>query len=375
MGALLAREDAVLMAVQCIHEAAFSPDGWARALEAVAIAAGSQQSIFLAQDALTGAVEFVAGFGVASEHLAACAAAARARSFSQWMQNVVAPASFADKYPRPIRDNKATRQELSYAGVIVSPLRTQQRDVYLSVSRCLGRAKYDPGDETTVRTLTPHLAAALNVANKLAAADLFAMGAAVALDRLGAGVLLVDAAATVVSASETAEAILSGKKALEIDRKGLRTRDPSATRVLRRMIASCADLTVLRNAPGGSLEIVDSDGRGALHVIVAPLRTEFAYTNTLRPSKARPVAAIIVTDPAKERDLRRENLRHRFGLTFAESNVAFEIVKGDGREACAARLGVSANTIRAHLSSIFEKTGVHRQAELVRLVIAGGART
>ncbi|MBR0914660.1 hypothetical protein JQ589_32615 [Bradyrhizobium japonicum] len=46
-----------------------------------------------------------------------------------------------------------------------------------------------------------------------------------------------------------------------------------------------------------------------------------------------------------------------------------EILKGDGREAAVARLGIAATTVRAHLSRIFEKTGVCRQAELVRLLM------
>ncbi|SEI15229.1 regulatory protein, luxR family [Rhizobium tibeticum] len=41
-----------------------------------------------------------------------------------------------------------------------------------------------------------------------------------------------------------------------------------------------------------------------------------------------------------------------------------EILKGDGRAAAGVRLGITASTVRAHLSHIFEKTGVRRQAEL-----------
>jgi DNA-binding CsgD family transcriptional regulator len=65
----------------------------------------------------------------------------------------------------------------------------------------------------------------------------------------------------------------------------------------------------------------------------------------------------------------KEYLCARFGLTKAEADVALEIVKGDGREAAAARLGIATTTVRAHLSYIFEKTGVRRQAELARLLV------
>lgn len=71
----------------------------------------------------------------------------------------------------------------------------------------------------------------------------------------------------------------------------------------------------------------------------------------------------------------RDYLPRRFGLTSAEADVALEILKGDGRDASAARLGISVTTVRAHLSHIFEKTGVRRQAELVRLLLEGERRT
>ncbi|HLW26409.1 MAG TPA: helix-turn-helix transcriptional regulator, partial [Kiloniellales bacterium] len=58
-----------------------------------------------------------------------------------------------------------------------------------------------------------------------------------------------------------------------------------------------------------------------------------------------------------------------FGLTAAEAELALEIMRGDGREAAAARLGITVATVRTHLLHIFEKTGVHRQAELVRLLL------
>jgi DNA-binding CsgD family transcriptional regulator len=71
------------------------------------------------------------------------------------------------------------------------------------------------------------------------------------------------------------------------------------------------------------------------------------------------------------------NLRRRFGLTSAEAAFAAEILKGDGRRAAARRCGIAEETAKTHLSRIFEKTGAHRQAELVRLLLgaAGGQET
>jgi DNA-binding CsgD family transcriptional regulator len=86
------------------------------------------------------------------------------------------------------------------------------------------------------------------------------------------------------------------------------------------------------------------------------------------------VAAVFIGASAARRfdaepEETRDYLRRRHGLTLAEANVALEILKGDGRKAVAARLGISITTVRTHLSHIFEKTGVRRQAELVRLLM------
>lgn len=57
-------------------------------------------------------------------------------------------------------------------------------------------------------------------------------------------------------------------------------------------------------------------------------------------------------------------------MTPAEAGCAVEILKGDGIQAAADRLSISQATARTHLSRIFDKTGVRRQAELVRLLIS-----
>lgn len=61
-------------------------------------------------------------------------------------------------------------------------------------------------------------------------------------------------------------------------------------------------------------------------------------------------------------------LKARFGLTQAECALAIEMLAGDGRAAAAQRRRISINTARTHLTRIFDKTGVKRQAELIALM-------
>ncbi|MBX7532925.1 helix-turn-helix transcriptional regulator [Qipengyuania sp. 1XM1-15A] len=117
---------------------------------------------------------------------------------------------------------------------------------------------------------------------------------------------------------------------------------------------------------GGSFAISSTDGQ-RVWIDVTPASPKGSETDWL--CLDRPAALVQVTLPKKRIPLRVHGLAREFGLTPAERAVAVEIIKGDGRAATARRLGVSDSTVRSHLSVIFQKTGVHRQAELIELLV------
>jgi DNA-binding CsgD family transcriptional regulator len=58
-------------------------------------------------------------------------------------------------------------------------------------------------------------------------------------------------------------------------------------------------------------------------------------------------------------------LREAFCLTQAEARVAQALAGGRRLKAVASELGITHETVRAHLKAIFGKTGVNHQTELV----------
>jgi DNA-binding CsgD family transcriptional regulator len=104
-------------------------------------------------------------------------------------------------------------------------------------------------------------------------------------------------------------------------------------------------------------------------VTVAPLRSDTRLPDVPWIGFGSPVAIVTVTDRDRDRRRRQMNLRRRFDLTSMEAALAAEILKGDGRKAAALRCGISDATAKTHLANIFEKTGTHRQAELVRFLL------
>lgn len=111
-----------------------------------------------------------------------------------------------------------------------------------------------------------------------------------------------------------------------------------------------------------SIPLPGSQDRDAMVVHVLPVRGAahdvFASARTI--VLATPVAA----GPAPGRQL----LEGLFDLTPAEAAVAQKIALGQTLEDIAAAQGAARETVRSHLRHVFAKTGVHRQADLVRLL-------
>jgi DNA-binding CsgD family transcriptional regulator len=80
------------------------------------------------------------------------------------------------------------------------------------------------------------------------------------------------------------------------------------------------------------------------------------------------VAALFVRKVALEASSPSDVIGRIYKLTPTELRVLLAIVDIGGVPEVAAALGVAATTIKTHLGNLFEKTGVARQADLVKLV-------
>ena len=78
------------------------------------------------------------------------------------------------------------------------------------------------------------------------------------------------------------------------------------------------------------------------------------------------VAAIFIGARPDEREV-AEIAAATYGLTPAEARVLTSLLSGRTLAETATDLGIAANTVKTHLDRIFSKTGVSRQADLMRL--------
>lgn len=178
-----------------------------------------------------------------------------------------------------------------------------------------------------------------------------------ALDTLDDGLVVLTERGLVVHANEAARAMVAAG-ALAIWSGQLCAAAPADTRTLRNAVATCA-----RENCASLIRLDGADTGQRLTVTLSRIRGATSCTG-----RSGPLVVAILRDESPV-SLPDPMLQALFGLTLAEAKLAREVMKGDGLQACARRLGVAANTARTHLNRVFDKTGTKRQAELVRLLL------
>ena len=113
-----------------------------------------------------------------------------------------------------------------------------------------------------------------------------------------------------------------------------------------------------------ALAVTRPSGRSRLGLVVRAIPH-----NTWSEGKCRPTVAVMIRDPERKVEASHEVLRNLYEFTPAEGALALKLANGLTLEEASEALDIRKNTARAHLRSIFSKTGVTRQTMLVRLIL------
>jgi DNA-binding CsgD family transcriptional regulator len=85
---------------------------------------------------------------------------------------------------------------------------------------------------------------------------------------------------------------------------------------------------------------------------------------------ATPRAIAFITDPSAAPAPEPEQLIELYRLTPAEARLAIALANGDGLQEVAGQIGISLNTAKTQLQSIYGKTGTDNRAKLTKLLFA-----
>lgn len=134
-----------------------------------------------------------------------------------------------------------------------------------------------------------------------------------------------------------------------------------------RSIATAIERGVTGEGPS-LLRLVSETGEEAVFgYVVAEARMPDALRRRLGFSQAPPEGSIVFVAPDREAASDEAHMyRETFGLTPAEARLAAKLKDGLALKDAAEELGISVNTARNQIKSVFEKLGVNRQSDLIR---------
>jgi DNA-binding CsgD family transcriptional regulator len=184
------------------------------------------------------------------------------------------------------------------------------------------------------------------------------------LDCLPDAVLLVDTVGRPILVNRAARVLLARRDPLVLTGGVLATASIEETRRLRRLIATASNGIELQDPAGGEIALSRKNGAPPLVLRIAALPHKIIDES----GRTRAVAAVF-SGPFEPAAIGR--LCAFYHLTPAEARLAALIADGRTLLGAAASLRVTRNTARTHMKRIYAKTETHRQADLVRLLVAG----
>jgi DNA-binding CsgD family transcriptional regulator len=242
----------------------------------------------------------------------------------------------------------------------------------ISIYRGLDAPPFGRGAKNLLRLLMPHLSRSLGLMFRLRGAEQKLAASLAALDKLSCGIVLFGQYGNVVHSNQIASALLAENDGLTLEGKvphgpRLRTSSEARTTSLNRLVAIAVSAPSTENCstPRG-MHLPRMRGRPPIVINISPLppNHEFECGTAHVLAIGFLFEAILSTQP----DTRL--LAEIYGLTTAETRLVGELCSGWMLAQIGEHHGVSTETLKSQLKSIFAKTGTHRQIEVVRLASA-----
>jgi DNA-binding CsgD family transcriptional regulator len=220
-------------------------------------------------------------------------------------------------------------------------------------------------EQLVLRSLAPFLEQAFRLHTRLVTAESYGAATRSLLDSLPTAVFLLDADGNVVGLNAAADALAREQDGLTIAHGKLvfasRRAGATVSLLLQGLAARTDDSEY---SPGRVFRVDRLSGRQAY---VA----DFVSLARMPASLCGPAAAaaLLVANPDDATNCDAELIRHLFGLSETEARLASLLASGHDLADSTAELEVTVSTGKTLLQRIFAKTGVNRQAELIRLVL------
>ena len=250
--------------------------------------------------------------------------------------------------------------------VMAADIGTREGEVYgFRATRSEQSPPFSTADKELGRRLIPHIKRALNLYLSIHQDRKVLSLYGRAMAQLLVGVVVLDKDCNVIECNPAAKSILDMQDGLRVAGNQLEATYANDNRKLQRMVKDALNQQAgPKVALTEALSISRPSGQLAWGVVVQSISPD-QWTE----GKQRPAVAVFVRDSEGKTQPPVKLAQQLFQLTPAETMLAIQLANGMSLEEAAEALNIRRNTARAHLRSIFSKTGVRRQMELVRIFL------
>jgi len=181
-------------------------------------------------------------------------------------------------------------------------------------------------------------------------------------------VVFIDSRSAVVRFNRKAEELLRRNDGLTITHNRLTASVQRQSSNLEALTTGAVQTSKGQGLNAGGTTLVSRTTRRPLSVTVVPLRDVGVGF------EQQSHAISFISNPDQKVSLPADFLRRCYGLPVAEGRPAATLVEGRSLKEAADLSGVTHNTAKSQLTSIFLKMQVQRQSELVKLLLAASCR-
>lgn len=235
-------------------------------------------------------------------------------------------------------------------------------ELRLRITRGQDEPPFGKAEVQRLQAIVPHLRTAGRLFDRIAAGQIERKIYSTAIEKLAVGVIILNRSGAILSMNATADMILGEGDGIARSNGRILLSDRADARQLDSLIAAVgnenadADISV-------TLRIERSRSAGDLCLSAARANAPSYVSDS-----GGPATVLYITDPSRGPRVAKDQLRTLLNLTASEASIAAAMAEGLALPDIAAELGISLNTVRAHIRSIYSKTGVNRQSRLVQLV-------
>lgn len=223
----------------------------------------------------------------------------------------------------------------------------------------IGAPEFTPEDAAALAQFAPRISELATLSAQIARGTL--QGVTGALEHLGKPALALDLSGRVLAANPGAEGLMTDD--FMISQGSLRISDRKAASQLEALVSYA------RWHPDGvalKAPVILVQRESAPAVLMRALPIDAAARCYFLGARLLLLLAPVGASPR----VHQGSLQTAFGLTAAEARLAVRLSQGEAIAEAADALAISKETARTQAKAVYSKTGVHRQSELVAMLLS-----